>query len=165
MYCIPTSKSMTKLNKSATHARKTIVKAKKIKNITITAEQFVKTACQRDDPAAWLDEVQTEVNKMRRTLGLTTAPTSKPARQITTTTTTKFLPPWFDVMHKSKEIKCKSRYVNMHLQIGHFYMLIVHARVSCRKGKEYTRIRRFPNELAETSINLMVHLLLYYLLI
>ena len=118
LFIISTRKSLTKLNKSTAHARKTIDKAKKLQKkgkktekqlLNITAKQFVTTACQREDPAAWLDKIQAEVKRMRRTLGLATAPINKP-RPITTTT--KSLPPWFDTMHKSKEIKCKSRYVH-----------------------------------------------------
>lgn len=77
----------------------------------MTPKQFVATVSKRKDPGAWLDEVENQVKLMRKELNLTDK-----NMQITQT-----IPPWFDVLRKSNEVKCKSR-SDLH---PHFTLLLL----------------------------------------
>ena len=98
---------MTQLNKSAAVAQQIIntswaKKSQKNQLPKLTVKQFVQTARQRENPAAWLDKVEDQVSQMRRALGITKAAAHEVMKK-------SLVPPWFDAMHKSKEVKCKSR--------------------------------------------------------
>ena len=101
------SKSLTELNK----------KQKRLLNGT-SVQEFVATTSKRDNPAAWLTEVELNVKSMRKTLGLaSTNPCSitptpaTPDLQVRPSDITAKLqvPEWLKVTHKSKRIRALSR--------------------------------------------------------
>lgn len=61
---------MTQLNKSAERAQAVLEKAKSVRNSLpqISVRQFVSTASKRNNPAAWLTEVEKQVKRMRSVL-------------------------------------------------------------------------------------------------
>ena len=86
------------------------------KQTRMTAEEFVVTATKRDNPAAWLAEVERNVKRMRKTLGIPvsqgTTPTPAthnvpvPPPDVTANLS---VPEWLKTIHKSKRIRGVSR--------------------------------------------------------
>lgn len=127
---------MTQLNKSAERAQAVLEKAKSVRNSLpqISVRQFVSTASKRNNPAAWLTEVEKQVKRMRSVLRIPVDQTAdKPVHAPPSLIASLPLPSWLQTMHKSKRIRGVSR-----------------------SGKEYLRIRRAPNELFHMSVDLMV---------
>ena len=85
----------------AKEARKIIEQTKEM-----TPKEFVSTAIERKDAAAWLAEVESQVKLMRKDLRIpsTSNEVKRNPQQVV-----QAAPPWFDVLHKSNEVKCKSR--------------------------------------------------------
>lgn len=100
----------------------------------VSIKKFVATACKRPNPAEWLGLVERECAMMRKRLKIVHPTQSATAPVVTPPTSLNFpMPSWLEEIKKTNRVRGVSR-----------------------KGKEYSRIRRHPNELCKISIDLMV---------